>query len=251
MKRLIAAAFLFAAFAPFTAGAADLVVFAAASTQQVVREAVAAFTAETDTKIRPVFHSSGALARQIEAGAPADLFLSANVAWVDHLIERNAVDAASRRVLFRNRLVIVAPVAAHSIGEAGGAAAALRALAPGERLAIANPDHVPAGIYTKQALASLGLWASLEKRTARAPHVRATLALVERGEAPLGIVYRTDALQSRGVREIAAFDERLHDPIAYQAVRISAQNEAAAGLLAFLVSRKAAAIYDRYGFVFE
>ena len=187
-----------------TVSAADVTVFAAASLKEALDEQAKQFEASTGSKVIVSYGASNALAKQIEAGAPADVFISADLDWMDYLGERNLLAPNSRFNLLRNSLVLIAPASSSStlkIGRNFGLAAALG----GEKLAMANPDSVPAGKYGKSALEKLGVWTSVEKQVARAENVRAALALVSRGEAPFGIVYRTDALADKGVKAVDAF----------------------------------------------
>ena len=224
-------------------------VFAAASTRQVVEEIAAAWTASRDERLGMVFASSGALARQIEQGAPADVFISANGAWIDYLVSKNEADPAFRRALFRNRLALVAPRDSKA-GKPDGDAILAR-LGPRGRLAIADPRHAPAGLYARQALTSIGIWKSVAPQAARTRDVRSALALVERGEALLGIVYRTDASASAAARLLTVFDASLHDPIVYHAVPVSRENRSVPRLLDFLSSPSAKEIYRRHGFIVD
>lgn len=251
---LLALALLTAAPAvPTAAAAKDLLVFAAASTTQIVRDVGAAYAAKTGQKIRTAFASSGGLARQIESGAPADVFVSANTDWTGHLIEKGAADGASRRILFRNTLALVAPSASAANLKIEPGFALRAALGPDGRLALADPRHAPAGKYAEDALTALGVWQGVADRTAMAANVRAALALVERGEVPFGIVYRTDALQTPKVRIVALFPETSHRPIRYEAVAVrKAGAPDAAGAMRFLdfmVSPEAIDIYRKYGFI--
>ncbi len=248
MIRCLAAAAV-VAVATQPAAAAGPILFAAASTLEVVNDLKELYARAAGEAFRPVFGSSGGLARQIENGAPADAFISANVRWVSYLTERGLAAAGTRTTLFRNRLVLAAP--GDSPGHAGprdGAGIVAR-LGAGDRLAIADPRHAPAGQYARQALVSLGIWGRIAPRVARTQDVRAALALVERGEAALAVVYRTDARLSRSARILFTLDESGHSPIVYQAVRISAPDGPGARLMAFLGSGAAAEVYRRYGFV--
>jgi len=195
------------------------------------------------------YAGSGALARQIEQGAPADVFISANVRWMDYLEERKRVATGSRVDLLRNRLVLIAPspsLVRLTIAPNFPLAAALGR----GRLAMADPDHVPAGLYGKAALEALGVWRSVAARVARTDNVRGAVALVARGEAALGIVYRTDVLTVRSVRIVAEFPESAHPAIVYPgAVLANSKRELRAReWLAFLRSVEAAAVFEQHGF---
>lgn len=240
--------------------APTLMLFAAASLTDALGAAVAAYRADHPGVVRLVLESSSTLARQIEQGAPADLYISANPRWMDHVAERGLIDAESRRRLLANSLALIAPADREIDREAEDADILadgnrlLAALGEDGRLAMGDPDHVPAGIYGRQALTSLGHWDTIEPRVARAANVRAALALVARGEAPLGIVYATDAAAEDGVRTVAAFPAASHPPILYPAAITAhaaadpARAAAARRLLDFLAGAEATATFARFGF---
>jgi molybdate transport system substrate-binding protein len=192
------------------------------------------------------FAASSLLARQIEAGAPADLFVSADGQWMDYLAQRKRIRVDSRRDVATNRLVLVAPVD-ESVQLRIAPGFALAAALGRGRLATADPDTVPAGRYAKSALTTLGVWTQVEPRLVRADDVRGALALVARGEVPLGIVYETDARIDRRVRVVDVFPENTHPPIAYPAAAISARPEAAR-LLEFIAGPDGAATFAKFGF---
>ena len=223
--------------------------FAAASTTEAVTAAAAAFAAEGGGPVRTVFAGSSTLAQQILRGAPADLFLSANTAWMDHLAARGAVEAGSRVDLVGNRLVLVAPADSSldiALGPGSGLAAAL-----GERrLAMADPAHVPAGLYAKDALQRLGLWRKIEPKAAFAGNVRAALALVERGEVAAGIVYATDVRIVPRLRAVAEFPQESHGTIAYPLAIVAGRDRPpVAALHRFLTGPRGRAIFRAHGFV--
>jgi molybdate transport system substrate-binding protein len=224
---------------------AEVTVFAAASLGDVVTELAALWTARGNAPLRLSAAASSTLARQIEQGAPADLFLSANLAWMDRLEKAGLLLAESRREIARNRLVLVAPVDAVLQGDP---VTVLEALPTGARIAMGDPDHVPAGIYGAAALASLGQQALLA-RAARASDVRGALALVARGEAPLGIVYATDARLTERVRVVAEFPASSHPAIVYPAARTAGSRAETDAVLAFLASAEARDVWRRHGFV--
>lgn len=201
--------------------------------------------------VRFAFAASSTLARQIEAGAPAAIFASASSAWMDYLEERQLIDAASRVNLLGNSLVLIAPGDTPApVIELDNPTTIATALRRRGRLAMGDPAHVPAGIYARQALQNLGLWPSLQTRVAFASDVRGVIALVERGEAPLGIVYATDAAISNRVQVLATLPESAHDPIQYAFALVEGHTGAdAAELLAFMADPAALAIFHRYGFV--
>ncbi len=245
MALVVVAAWL----APGAVRAADLTVFAAASLKEALDEQVRDFEPAAARKIVVSYAASSALAKQIEAGAPADLFISADEEWMDYLSEHGLVSRASRVDLLRNRLVLIAPAASGVVTRIAPDFP-LAALLGGGRLAIADPDHVPAGRYAKSALESLGVWVDVSQRVARTENVRAALALVSRREAPLGIVYRTDAIADPSVRTVAEFPASAHAPIIYPAALTAhASSPLAARFLASLQSRRARAVWEKHGFL--
>lgn len=223
-------------------------VLAAASLQPAMEEVAAAWEKQGHKTPVLSFAASSALARQIEAGAPADLYISADEDWADYLDERNLTEAGSRVDLLGNRLVLVAPRGSEPVPDMPGKPALLKMLGQG-RLAIADPDSVPAGKYAKAALTSLGLWDKVKDRLAPAENVRAALAMVERGQAPLGIVYETDARSSEQVVEVERFPAGSYPPVRYPLVTIKGANgEEVEAFRAFLRSSQARAIFIRFGF---
>ncbi len=228
--------------------AADVLIFAAASTSDALGDVNRGYAASGGARIAASFASSGMLARQIENGAPADLFLSANTDWIEYLSRRGRLSAALRRPLFGNRLALVAPRAGLARLDIGPGMALVRAL-DGGRLAIADPRHVPAGRYAKTALTTLGVWDGLARRTAMGHSVRETLMLVERGEAPLGVVYATDAAASAKVRLLGLFPAESHPPIIYLvAVVAGRERPAVTAYFRHLGSVAAGAVFRRHGF---
>ena len=234
------------------ASAAELTVFAAASLKESLDKQIQVFQGKRGHVVRASYAGSNALAKQIENGAPADLFLSADEEWMDYLATRKLVVAATRRDLVTNELVLIAPAqstAKVELTTTGAAASLATALGQG-RLAVANPDNVPAGKYARTALTALGAWAEVEPKLARSENVRAALAFVARGEAPLGIVYRTDAIAEPRVRVLAAFPASTHAPIMYPAAIVTGRDsEAARALLNHLTSEEGAAVWRQFGFV--
>ncbi|EKV32049.1 Molybdenum ABC transporter, periplasmic molybdenum-binding protein ModA [Caenispirillum salinarum AK4] len=227
--------------------AAETSLFAAASTTNAMQDVLAAFTEATGTAVTPSFASSSTLAKQIEQGAPAEVYVSANPRWMDYLEEAGLLVDETRTDLLGNALVLIAPADSPLDTVPVGAGMDLAALLDGGRLSVGDPDHVPAGMYAEDALKRLGLWATAAPALARANDVRAALALVARGEVPLGIVYATDAAISDGVKVVGTFPEDSHKPITYPAALV-ADTPAARDLLAFLGGETAAEIFARYGF---
>lgn len=223
-------------------------VFAAASLKEAVESIAAAWKAETGADIRVSLAGSSALARQIEEGAPADIFISADQRWMDYLDEKGLVKDESRVDLLANRIVLVAPAnSALEVSITPGFA--LADMLGEERLAMANVDAVPAGVYGKAALENLGVWESVKDKVAQAENVRAALLLVSRQEAPLGIVYETDAKVDPGVRVLDRFPEASHPPIVYPAALLSeSDNPSASDFLSYLQGAKAHEIFAAAGF---
>jgi molybdate transport system substrate-binding protein len=225
----------------------DLIVLAASSLTDALNEIGPAFTAATHRGVKLSYAASSALARQIEAGAPADVFMSADTDWMDYLQTRNLIDTASRRNVLGNRLVLISPADSTVTIKIRPHFALAQLLGSG-RLATGNPDSVPVGRYARIALTNLGVWSAVQDKVAPADNVRAALALVARGEAPLGIVYRTDALVEKKVRIVADFPASSHDPITYPVATTAHPQPGAADFVKFLQSRAARAIFAKYGF---
>ena len=239
---------LLLAMAPSIAIAADVTVFAAASLTDALNEINSAWTKETGHSAAISFAASSALARQIEAGAPADMFVSADVDWMDYLEQRNLVQHQTRRNLLGNHLVLVEPASSQtriSIVPHFDLAGALG----GGRLAVADPDSVPAGKYAKASLIALGVWESVANHLAGAENVRIALKYVARGDAPFGIVYTTDALSEPGVRIAGTFPDASHAPIVYPLALTANAKPVARAFLAYLTGPRAGAIFRKGGFV--
>ena len=235
--------------APSAANAANVTVFAAASLKDAMDAQKQAFEAATGNKVTVSYGGSNTLAKQIEAGAPADLFISADLDWMDYLDRRHLLAQGTRVTLLTNTLVLVAPSASKAHLTIGPGFELAQALGS-DKLAMANPDSVPAGKYGKSALETLHVWATVEKQVARTENVRAALALVSRGEAAFGIVYGTDARANKGVRVIGTFPADAHPPILYPAALVAGtRSPAAKALLDYLRSAAAAAVWERFGFV--
>jgi len=240
--------------------AAEVTVFAAASLKDALDDWIKIYTTQVadvpaGTRVRVSYAGSNALARQIEQGAPAQVFISADQEWMDYLAARKMIVAGSRRDLVRTDLVLVAPIASkvsvNLTTDSGRnvATAMLAALGDG-RLAVANPDAVPAGKYAKAALTKLGAWSAVESKLARTENVRAALAFAARGEVPLAIVYRTDALAEPRVRIVATFPATTHAPIVYSAAIVTGQiSPEAQRFLRYLSSDASNATWVRHGFV--
>jgi len=230
------------------AAAADTVtVFAAASLKEALDENAKAYQARAGDRIVVSYGASPALAKQIEAGAPADLFISADLDWMDYLEQRRLIKPGTRQNLLRNRLVLIAPADSRvSVNiEPGFPLATL--LGKG-RLAMADPNAVPAGKYGKASLEALGVWKDVQAKVASAENVRAALVLVSRGEAPLGIVYRTDAAADSRVRVVGLFPENTHPPIIYPIAVTASGKPAAGAFLKWLSEPQARMIFEKHGF---
>lgn len=230
---------------------APITVFAAASLKESLDEAAAAYGKATGQPVRVSYAASSALARQIDQGAPADVFLSADLEWMDWLQQRKRIDPASRRALLGNTLVMVAPAAGDARPLDLDDGIALRSRLGDRRLAIALSDSVPAGKYAKAALTRLGWWTSLqdERALVETENVRAALLLVARGEAPLGVVYGSDARAEPRVRVVAVFAADTHPSIVYPVARVAASRQPqAAAFVRWLDGPAADAIFRRRGF---
>lgn len=239
-----ALAFLLLAFA-CGVQAQSFTVFAAASLKNALDDVASL------SPMKPVisYGASSALAKQIESGAPAQLFISADLDWMDYLEQRKLLRDGTRRNILGNKLVLIAPVDSAVKIEIQPGFALARLLGDG-RLATADPASVPAGKYTKAALEKLGVWDSVAGKLAPAENVRAALTLVARGETPLGTVYATDAAVEAKVRVVAVFPDGLHPPIVYPAALTSTApaSGAAADFLALLSSPAARKVFEKYGF---
>lgn len=223
-------------------------VLAAASLQEAMTDAANAWARKGHPRPVLSFAASSALARQAEAGARADLFASADEEWMDYLQGRSLLKPGTRARLTENRLVLIAP-AQSRVNLRISRNFPLSSFLGSSRLAMADPAAVPAGRYGHEALTRLGVWRGVAGRVAAAENVRAALALVERGAAPLGIVYATDALASRGVRVVGTFPPASHSPITYPvALLASSRNRDAEAFRRFLISREGRAIFLRRGF---
>src|SRR5215813_645322 len=235
--------------APALAQGKDILVFGAASLKNALDDANALYLRQTSKKVVVSYGASSALARQIESGAPADLFLSADLDWMNYVEQRNLIKQATRSNFSGNTLVLVAPADSKvtlTIARNFPLAAALG----GGRLALADPNAVPAGKYGKAALEALGVWLSVADKIAPAPDVRAALVLVARGETPLGIVYQTDAAADKAVKTVGTFPADTHPPIVYPiAITASSSHPDALSYVAFLKSDAAKSAFEKQGFV--
>ena len=224
-----------------------LLVHAASSLTETLQELGKRYEQEHAQRIKLVFAASSTLARQIESGAPADVFISADNDWMDYLATRQLIQPASRRELLGNELVLVAPsdsTVQLKIADNFPLSAALGK----SRLSVGDPASVPAGKYARAALESLHVWNSVADKLVLGDNVRTTLNFVSRGEAPLGIVYRTDALIDHGVRVVATFPSSSHPPIVYPVAALKNASPAALDFIQWLSSSNAQAVFKQYGF---
>jgi molybdate transport system substrate-binding protein len=236
--------------APLPAGEVQqpqILVFAAASLADALQQADAAYEKTAHVKVKASFDSSSVLARQIEAGAPADVFLSADTAWMNYLQARDLIQPGSRRNVLGNRLVLIAPADSQIQLKIAPHFALAAALGKG-RLATGDPDSVPAGRYARSALTKLGVWDEVATRLARAENVRVALLYVARGEAPLGIVYASDALADTSVHVVDTFPADTHEPIVYPIALTKSANSYADALVAYLTGPQVHDIFVKYGF---
>jgi molybdate transport system substrate-binding protein len=256
-RRHILAAFAAAiaiAFAPphpVVAQERSIIVFAAASMKNALDDVDDAFTKQSSIKVVASYAASSALMKQIEQGAPADVFLSADIDWMDYGAKRNLIKNDTRLNLLGNRLVLIAPRDSKFGDVSIAPGFDLAGLAGNGRIATGDVRAVPVGLYAKAALEKLGVWAAVEPKIAMAENVRAALMLVARGEAPLGIVYETDAKIDRGVKIVGVFPEDSHPPIIYPVALTKDAKPDAAQYLAFLRTQTAKAVFEHYGFNFD
>lgn len=235
--------------APVQAQAArEVTVFAAASLTSALKEVADMYAGATATRVKLSFAASSTLARQIESGAAAQLFFSADEAWMDYLDKRGLIEKGTRRPLVGNRLVLAVPADKPVRLDIGPDRAWLAALSVG-RIATGDPAHVPVGRYAEQALKHLGVWTEVAPRLARADNVRSALVLVERGEAAAGIVYETDAKASPRVAVAGLFPQSAHQPISYPIALLKGQGQGEArALYDFLSGTAARGIFLKHGF---
>ncbi|MGA7324367.1 MAG: molybdate ABC transporter substrate-binding protein [Rhodomicrobium sp.] len=230
-------------------GKADkpIVVFAAASLKNALDNVAQAWRKETGQTVAISYAASSTLAKQIEEGAPAQIFISADTGWMNYVASKGLIDPKSLKDLLGNRLVLIAPKASTAAIDLKPGANLTEALGDG-RLAMANVDAVPAGKYGKAALEKLGIWPSVASKIAQAENVRAALLLVSRGEAPLGVVYQTDAVSDPNVRIVASFPAGSHPPIIYPIALTVKANAVAGAFLHFIESAKSAPMFEAQGF---
>ncbi len=249
-RLIVTLGLLLAAAQPLAAQEA-ITVFAAASMKNALDETNAAFTKATGTKVVSSYAASSALAKQIESGAPAEVFISADLQWMDYVATHNLIKPDTRVNLLGNRLVFIAAKDSKLDKVEIAKGFDIAKLAGDGRIAVGDVKAVPAGLYAKTALESLAAWAAAEPKLAMAENVRATLAFVTRGETPIGIVYETDAKVEPGVKIVGIFPESSHPPVTYPAaVTAASSNAATTNYLSFLRGSVAKAIFEKYGFSF-
>lgn len=248
---LAAIALAFVGVTARDAGAESVLVFAAASAAPAVRAAAEPFTRETGIGVAVSGAATSALAQQILRGAPAQLVITAHPQWMTYLRTYEAIDATRQRALLGNTLVLIAPKGGGRALDPAPGFAIAAALGDDGRLAMGDPDHVPAGLYAKQALITLGVWDSVAARLAPASNAVAALTFVARGEAPLGIVYRTDAALSDAVEIVGTLPSASHDTVQYDIAPVGhAPSDATLALLNHLTSPAARPVFERFGFRF-
>src|SRR5476649_2482117 len=227
-----------------------ITVFAAASLKNALDDANAAFTKATGVKVTASYAASSALAKQIEGGAPADVFISADLQWMDYVGGKNLIKPDSRVNLLGNKLVLIAPSDSKLDKVTIANPFDIAKLAGDGRIAVADVKAVPAGLYAKAALESLGAWQAAEPKLAMAENVRATLSFVARGETPIGIVYETDAKVEPKVKIVGVFPVGSHPPVTYPVAATTAAKADAGKYLNFLRNVESKAIFEKYGFSF-
>jgi molybdate transport system substrate-binding protein len=253
LKKPVWAAFavLLTVAAPLRPAAAQdktVTVFAAASMKNALDDVDAAYTKQSGVKVVASYDASSALMKQIEGGAPADVFVSADLNWMDYGSQKKLINDATRVNLLGNKLVLIAPKDSKIDNVTIGPGFDLAKLAGDGRIATGDVKAVPVGLYAKAALEKLGVWAAVEPKMAMTSNVRAALVLVARGEAPLGIVYSTDAKVEPGVKIVGVFPDDTHPPIIYPVAATVNAKPDAIPYLAFLRSQAAKTIFGSYGF---
>ncbi|MFA0439529.1 molybdate ABC transporter substrate-binding protein [Vibrio sp. 10N.286.49.C2] len=245
MKRL---AILFLVTLSQSVHAEKLTIYAASSMTNAIDALAVEYEKVHDVDVIKVFGGSASIARQIYRGAPADVYISANAKWVDYLLEQGVASSDDTHVIAKNQLVVVANTAQQKSSPlmVSSFESWQKSLGSG-RLAIGIPESVPVGAYAQQALTSQGVWQKLKTKTAPLSNVRQVLAMVERGETPLGIVYKTDALLSSDVNVVARFGDDTHDPIVYPLVNVT-KTKQAESFVEFILSRSGQTILQSYGF---
>jgi len=247
-RNLLASLLLAIIAIPAPAAEKALTVFGASSLTNVLEELGRAYTQRTGVPVRFSFAASSVLAKQVESGAPADVFISADQEWMDYLAGRGLIQTGTRRDIAANSLVLVAPAGSRVALQIAPGFALAAALGKRGRIATGDPASVPVGKYARAALTSLRVWSTVESRIIPADNVRTALNFVARGEAPLGIVYATDARAESRVRVVDTFPASTHEPITYPAAVTATGAARATAFVAFLATEPAAALLERAGF---
>lgn len=243
------AAVLSVSLAGQAVAAEKITVFAAASLTNALQDIATQYQKKSGVEVVSSFASSSTLARQIEQGVPADLFISADQQWMDDAVAKKSMIDNTRFTLLGNDLVLVAPRSASAKAVTINEKTDWKSLLKGERLAVGDPDHVPAGIYAKEALQKLGAWETVSPVMARGNNVRAALALVERNETPYGIVYGSDAVASNKVQVVGTFPESSHKAVEYpMAIVKDHDGSAVTAFYNYLKGPEAATVFKHYGF---
>jgi molybdate transport system substrate-binding protein len=227
--------------------ATDIKVYAASSMTNAIDDIAQKFEQQHDVKVTPVYGGSSSIARQILNGAPADVFISANTKWMNYLVKSNAIESDGVTDLVRNSLVLIAPLASSVTPFNFSDGNAWSQALDGNRLALGNPVSVPAGMYARESLSHFGVWKQIERQVAPAKNVRLALALVERGEAPLGVVYKTDALLTQKRQVVGECANDSHADIVYPAAIVK-DSKQSKQFFEYLKSDDAKQVFVQYGF---
>ncbi|OAT24254.1 molybdate ABC transporter substrate-binding protein [Proteus myxofaciens] len=247
--KLLAGAVISFALVSQSVASEKITVFAAASLTNALNEIAAQYKQEKNAEVIASYASSSTLARQIEQGAPANLFISADQQWMDYAIDKNLMVADTRYTLLGNDLVLIAPKDSSLNDVVINKETKWKSLLHGGKLAVGDPDHVPVGIYAKESLEYLGAWNTVSPEMARTNNVRSGMALVERDEAPLGIVYGSDAVASNKVKVVGVFPADSHKPVEYPMAVVKDQdNKSVREFYDYLKTPQAAEIFKKYGF---
>lgn len=247
--KLLAGATITLSMASQSIAAEKITVFAAASLTNAMNEISEQYKKDSKVDVVSSYASSSTLARQIEQGAPANLFISADQQWMNYAIDKNLMVENTRYTLLGNELVLIAPKDSKIDKVEINKQTDWKKLLDGGRLAVGDPDHVPVGIYAQEALSSLGAWNTVNPLLARTSNVRSGMALVERDEAPLGIVYGSDAVASQKVKVIGIFPADSHKPVEYPMAIVKDQdNKATRDFYEYLKTPAASEVFKRYGF---
>lgn len=248
LKALAVLAFSFLLLSSAAFAGTKTYIYAASSLTGAITKAASDFKAKTDLSVIPVFGASSTLARQIIQGAPANLFISANPLWMDKVSESQLIEVGSRHDLATNQLILIAPLSNSTAVDLSDPENLMSRM-KGNRIAVADPNHVPAGLYAKKALQTLKIWPRIKNHLAMAANVRIALSYVERGEVPFGVVYASDIVERANIKTVALFPATSHPPIIYPIALIRSQStETAKAFYQFLQSMQGRAILTQFGF---